>query len=84
MRAGVAEHRGQAELAVRHYREAVQGFQAAGMTMREAAARLRLGELLGGDQGRGLVGEALTRMNEQNVRNPIRFSLALAPISSKY
>lgn len=84
VRAGVAEHRGQAELAVRHYREAVQGFQAAGMTMREAAARLRLGELLGGDQGRGLVGEALARMNEQNVRNPIRFSLALAPISSKY
>jgi dihydroneopterin aldolase len=83
VRAGVAEHRGQAEVAVRHYRDAVQGFQAAGMTMREAAARLRLGEL-GGEQGRALVGEALARMNEQNVRNPIRFSLALAPISSKY
>ncbi len=82
--AGVAEHRGQPEAAVRHYREAVQGFQAAGMSMREAGARLRLGELLGDEQGRAQMREAFTKMAEQGVKNPARYSLTLAPISTKY
>ena len=80
----VCEHRGEIDAAVKHYRAAISGFQAANMVMGEAAAKLRLGELIGGEKGRALVSEAFTQMAEQNVKNPIRFSLAMVPISSRY
>lgn len=84
IRAGVADHRGEAEAAAEEYQAAMEGFKAAGMPLREAVAQIRLGEVLGGAEGRRLVQTGLARMTEQGIKNPLRFSLALAPILSKY
>lgn len=84
LRAGVADHRGQTDRAVRALRSAVTGFQGVAMSLHEAAARLRLGETLGGEEGRQLIEQALAKMSVEGIRSPIRYSLALVPISSQY
>jgi hypothetical protein len=79
IRAGVASLRGDLETAARGLREAVAGFDADGIEHFAAAARRRLGELLGGDEGRALVAQADAWMTAQPVKNPPRMTACLAP-----
>jgi len=39
-------------------------------------------ELVGSEKGRALVGQTFSIMMEQAVKNPIRFSLAIMPVSA--
>jgi hypothetical protein len=59
--------------------EAVARFQAAGMQLHVAAVRRRLGELLGGAEGRALVAEADAWMAGQHVQDPARMVTVFAP-----
>jgi hypothetical protein len=49
------------------------------MQLYAAAARYRLGELLGGQEGRALVSEATLWMTGQGIRHPDRFAAVYAP-----
>ena len=60
-------------------RRAGDGFDAAGMGLYAAAARRRLGELLGGDEGQTLVARADAWMRLQRIENPPRMTEMLAP-----
>ena len=44
-----------------------------------AAARRRLGGLLGGDEGRALIAQADAWMAGQEIRNPARMAACIAP-----
>ena len=54
-------------------------FEAVDMGLFAAAARRRLGTLLGGDAGRALIAQADAWMAAQEVRNPARMAAGLAP-----
>jgi serine/threonine protein kinase len=58
---------------------AASGFEAADMALYLAAARRRLGELLGGDEGLAQAEEAKAWMAERGVVNPDRMTEMLAP-----
>jgi hypothetical protein len=79
LRAGVAARRRDAAGAARHLRDAARGFDAAGMALFAAAARRRLGEVLGGEEGRALVEAASAWMRAQGVADPERITAMLAP-----
>jgi serine/threonine protein kinase len=77
--AGVAATRGDDEQAVRLLREAAAGFDAADMALYAAAARRRLGALLGGDAGLALREAADSWMASEKIRAPARFTAIFAP-----
>ncbi|MBI4509940.1 MAG: protein kinase [Deltaproteobacteria bacterium] len=79
IRAGVAAVGGDLESAAAHLRLAAKGFDAAEMALHAAAARYRLGEHLGGDEGRALVTQAHSWMTEQGIQEPERMTALLAP-----
>jgi eukaryotic-like serine/threonine-protein kinase len=54
-------------------RAALQRAEAAGMAMHAAAARYRLGEALGGDEGQEIVQTALLAMTTQGIQQPARW-----------
>jgi len=58
---------------------ATAGFDAVPLGMFAAAARRRLGELLGGEEGRPLIAQANAWMASQNVQNPARLTAAYTP-----
>jgi hypothetical protein len=60
-------------------RVAMESAESADMPLYAAAARHRLGSLLGGDGGRELVVGAETAMNARGVRAPTRFAAWLIP-----
>src|SRR5207244_1742579 len=72
LRAGLEECSGHRPEAVRALEEALELFERAGMRLYAAAARRRLGQLLGGDRGRELVAAADAWMAGQGVVNPAR------------
>jgi hypothetical protein len=78
-RASVAVLRGNVELGATLLAEAAAGFDAADMPLNAAAVRRRLGSLVGGESGRSLVAQADSWMTAQQVRNPARMSMMLAP-----
>jgi serine/threonine protein kinase len=78
--AGVAVARGDRPEAVGRLRVAVSSAQGADMLLYAAVARLRLGEMLGDDEGSALAGEARAWMTGQGVRSPDRFAAMLAPL----
>jgi hypothetical protein len=49
------------------------------MSLYAAAARRRLGEMIGGDRGRQLVAQAEEWMTKQQIKNPARMMNLLAP-----
>jgi hypothetical protein len=57
----------------------VAAFDGLGTRLYADAARRRLGELLGGEQGRALVAQANSWMTGQNIHNPARMTAMLAP-----
>ena len=79
VRAGVAglgdDHARAAELCA----VALAGFEAAQMHLYAAAARRRLGQLVGGAEGRQLVAQADAWMTEQRIKRPDRMTDMLAP-----
>jgi hypothetical protein len=70
---------GPRDAAAHHAREAAQLFEQAGMELHAAAARARLGELLGGDEGEKLVRSAHHRMQEEGIVAPEKFARLLVP-----
>ena len=59
--------------------QAVSGFEAADMALYAAAARRRLGELVGGDRGRELIDQAEEWMSRQQIKNPSAVTNLMAP-----
>jgi tetratricopeptide (TPR) repeat protein len=79
VRAGIAGARGDTIRAVRLLREAATQFDEVDMLLFAAAARRRTGELLGGEEGRGLIEGADAWMAGQGIVNPARMTAMLAP-----
>jgi hypothetical protein len=77
--AGIAMQRGDRPTAVAQLQLAVSGFEAAEMGMYATAARRRLGQVLGGEQGRGFIESATAAMSSRHVQNPARLTAMLAP-----
>jgi serine/threonine protein kinase len=80
LRAGVALLRkGDAERARGCLEQAAAMFDANGMALHAAAARRRLGRLLGGANGAALENEATAWMTERGIRNPSRMTALVVP-----
>jgi len=77
--AGAANLRGDADSALRHLQEAVERCEETDMALYAAAARRRLGQVLGGDEGAALVEEAEQWMRGQGIVRPDRWTAMLAP-----
>ena len=60
-------------------RQALGAFDASGMALHAAVTRRRLGELLGGEEGRGLLAESDAYMAAHGVVRPQRLAAVLAP-----
>lgn len=69
LEAGLALHAGDLLLGARHLRSAIAAFDACETSMYAAAARRRLGELLGGDEGKALLAESDAVMRAQRIVN---------------
>jgi hypothetical protein len=76
---GVESMRGQEEEAVIHLRGSITDFTAAGMPMHVAVSRMRLGKLVGGDEGKRLLAEADDWMQSEGVVKPERVAAMIAP-----
>jgi tetratricopeptide (TPR) repeat protein len=79
IRAQVAAGRGNLPRAVALLEEAVDRLDRADLRIYAAAARRRLGRLIGGDRGRELVAAADAWMTGQQVRNPARMTAMFTP-----
>ncbi len=55
------------------------GFEAADMALHAACARRRLGQVIGGDEGRTLIAAANEWMRGQEIKNPERMAAMIAP-----
>jgi len=65
---------------VEGYRGAAAGFEAVDMMHIASAARWRLGELLGGDEGRVLIGQARAALSAEGIVRPDRVVAMFAPV----
>jgi hypothetical protein len=74
LRANLAARRGRTEEAAALLAQAEKGLSAVDMAVHAASARRRLGQVLGGDEGRSLVSSADTWMASQEIKNPARLS----------
>lgn len=79
LRAGIAHSRGEHTSTLEHLNTAIDSGTNADLPICVAAAKLRLGELLGGDEGRRHVDAALSFMSGEKLRNPRRFVELWAP-----
>jgi eukaryotic-like serine/threonine-protein kinase len=79
LRASVAALSGDIEKAAELCAVAVAGFEAAHMNLYAAAARRRLGQLMGGDEGATLIAAAEEWMTAQRIKRPARLTRMLAP-----
>lgn len=77
--AGVAACGGRPEVARGHLEAAAKEFDDVNMALYSTVTRRRLGELLGGDEGRDLVEAANAWMAGQGIKNPARWTAMLAP-----
>jgi eukaryotic-like serine/threonine-protein kinase len=80
IRAGVAAARGDRSRAATLFAEPVQAIEAVDMNLYAAASRRRLGQILGGDEGRAQLKGADCWMNQQGIRNPARMADVFAPV----
>jgi hypothetical protein len=79
VRAGIAVLRGDRLGAAALLRDAAQRHDALDMPMEAAAARRRLGDFLGGEEGRALIEQADTELRTRGIVNPARMTAMLAP-----
>ena len=79
LRAGEAAIRADENTAHRELERAAEGFDARDMVIFAAAARRRLGVLLGGDTGEAMVAASDQLMRRERVKDPARFTALLAP-----
>ncbi len=80
IRAGISATHGNRRLTLRHLDAAIEGFDAAGMTVNAAYARRRKGELLGAeDGGEALIDEADATLRSQSVADTIRWTSVVLP-----
>ena len=79
LRATLALHENDAESATRYFREVVTIGDLTNLYFIAAAARRRLGELLGGDKGRDLVAAAERWMTEAGIKNFDRMTDLASP-----
>ncbi|GAC1520410.1 MAG: hypothetical protein NVS3B10_21780 [Polyangiales bacterium] len=77
--AGVSHRRGEPAIAVSTLERAIEQLRAADMKLYAAAARSRLGALLGGDGGRAMREEARSAFVAEGVVDPERFIAMMAP-----
>jgi hypothetical protein len=80
--AGLATLRGDLETAVDHYRRAATAFDAVDMMLMASSARWRLGELLGGDEGRVLIEQTRAVLAAEGVVRPDRVVAMFAPVAA--
>ncbi|HEY5947604.1 MAG TPA: hypothetical protein VIV40_19000, partial [Kofleriaceae bacterium] len=78
-RAGIRSVRGEVEGTVRELRAAVTACDAAELGMHAASARVRLGTLLGGDEGEELRDAGHAALRAEDVKNPDAFVALYAP-----
>jgi eukaryotic-like serine/threonine-protein kinase len=78
-RAGILSVRGDQDAAVGELRAALAASEAADLGLHIAASKVRLGELLGGDEGRALVEAGLESLRAEDVRKPERLVALFAP-----
>jgi hypothetical protein len=79
VRAAIVVRRGDASTAIQLLEDTVKRFDQVDMPLYAAAARRRLGELLGGDTGRDLVAQANSWMASQGVVDASRMTALFAP-----
>jgi hypothetical protein len=79
IRAAVATLRGRPDRALSVLDKAASQFDQAGMPGHAAIARLRRGQLLGGEEGQALVLAGVAYMQRETIRNPARWADLLAP-----
>jgi hypothetical protein len=79
IRAGAAAAGGEPARAAGLLREAAGQCDAAEMQLVAAAARWRVGELIGGDQGQELIRQADTWMRSQTIQDPHRIAVLYTP-----
>jgi serine/threonine protein kinase len=77
--AALAQARGKTSTALAQLAHAASLYAAADMPLYAAATRRRLGESLGGEEGKALVAEADAWMTAQSIRNPPRMTAMYAP-----
>jgi hypothetical protein len=80
VRAQLAVLRGDVDGAVAGYLGAAASFDALDMALIAAAARWRLGELLGGDDGRTLCDQVAVAMTAEGIARPDRVVAMFAPV----
>ncbi|HET6879366.1 MAG TPA: protein kinase [Pirellulales bacterium] len=61
------------------YRKAAESLDAVDMRIYAASARRRLGEIIGGQEGRDLIDAADHLMRQEEIRDPVKMSLVFAP-----
>jgi serine/threonine protein kinase/energy-coupling factor transporter ATP-binding protein EcfA2 len=79
LRAGVASTLGDQDRAISLLRASVAGLDAADMGLYGASARYRMGQILGGDEGRELITAADLWMKSQGIVNSLRMVAMHAP-----
>jgi serine/threonine protein kinase/tetratricopeptide (TPR) repeat protein len=77
--AGLSRRRADDSRARELISQAIEGFEAADMALYAAAARRRLGEILGGTSGDELISQADDWMTRQRIANPAAVTNLLAP-----
>src|SRR5205823_8980450 len=80
IRAGVAAARGDRSAAATLFAAAVTHLEAVDMNLYAAASRRRLGELLGGDEGKAQRERADSWMRQQKIQDPARMANIFAPV----
>jgi eukaryotic-like serine/threonine-protein kinase len=77
--ASVESAEGRRDRAIAALRQAIERLETTGAFYYCPPARFRLGQLLGGDDGRALMKAATDELEGQGVRDPVRWSEALVP-----
>jgi hypothetical protein len=79
VRASIAGVRGRLDEAPALLRSAAEACDAEGLVLHACAARIALGNLLGGDEGKALIADGERSMRARGVREPYKLARSLVP-----